>query len=306
MAENDVDSQKELEEIEVVVSACETIANEIGKKFSEFETTLEDSETKSKELITELDSSCAEVVKDAEEFQAALTNKVEEIQERVNKLVADTSTALKTVDSNSNSVFGKLKEMDKEHSDIKTGIEENSTHIKEIFDTLKTNWTQLDDKIKTLQDEQHENISTDINELSETKLGELETDKEEIIKTLSAELEETITNTQSHLQDVANDYKENFITGVEAATQKNKDIQEQGGTNLKQERTQKLEEMFTNCKGMCDSAETVINTMKTTVKTTAGVADVTVDAMDKTNLGLNQLTEAVENVTSLLGGLSLD
>ena len=307
MATDDINAQERLEAVHSIIISCEAAATEIENQFAQFDTTLAEAETRSTELIAELDESSADIVSHSEEFQTELTQNVGNIVERVGGFVSSMEGVLEVVESNSGELFNNLNDMDGAHDEIQTQIEENATHIKEIFDTLSNSWTEVAEKITSIQEQQHNEIDTNIRELSETQANEQEEDQSTTTEKLTEEYTEVIiNNAQEHMDEVASDLKENFIPEVESLTEKNKEMQEQGGTDFSDMRTDTLDKMFGGAKNLYEAVDGVMDTMKGTVKVTSDVADVTVDAMDQTNIGLNQLNEAIENLLTLLGGLSLD
>ena len=236
---DDVNAQEHLEAVKSIIVTCESTAIEIENQFAQFDTVLGEAESRSTELISELDTSSAEVVTHTEEFQSELTESIGQMVERVGDFVSTMATMLETVESNSSELFNKLTEMDGAHDEISSRIEENASHMKEIFDTLSTSWTEVAEKITSLQEERHTEIDTNVRELSETQAGQ---QQEDMGTTLELHLDNfnniLIDGAQEHFNDIAGDFKESFIPGVESLTEKNKELQEQGGSDFSQMRSE--------------------------------------------------------------------
>ena len=233
--------------------------------------------------------------------------KVAEIQNRTSGFVDIMGEMLSAVETNGEELFSQLAEMDGAHTEVKGLISENFQHMQNVFDALSSVWESASDHIQQLQEHDRDNFEQNIKQLSETKHSEQQELQNHFTNSLSDGFNELVNGElQPHINNLAEALTGNLIPNVQSLIEGNKALQEDEGAAFSQMRTEALDRMFGGAENLYNAVEGVMDVMTNTVEVTSTVADVTVQAMDQTNIGLNQLNDAVENLLSLLGGLSLD
>lgn len=302
-----IDAQERLEAVNNLITSCDSIANEIENSFSQFDATLADAEGKSKELISDIDTAHKEVTTHADNFMNDLMNKVGEISQKTEGFVVMIGDMLETIQSNGDQLFANLNTMDTSHDEIVSQINQNVAHMQGVFESLTNVWTSTNDQIQTLQEQGRDNIDQNVRNQSETMQSEQDNTRSQFSDTLLEGFNELISgDVQPHINTLAQNLTGQLIPHLQSQVQENRETQEQGGADFTDLRNQALETTMGAANQLLSAVTGTMGVMTATVGTTSTVADVTVDAMDQTNIGLNQLNEAVENVISLLGGLSLD
>ncbi len=305
MAE-EIDAQARLEAVHTLITDCETTAVEIEQQFSELDSIIGTSETRTEELLAEVETTSTEVISRSEAFNGELMSRVEGINARVGDFVSTIEGLLGTTEERSSVLFERLRELDTSHVEIQSQIDENAQHMRDIFEGMTAQWIAAGETITALQEERHNEIDTDVSQLTEAQTEQQSGWQQETMDQGVTEHEEIISNINQHMSDISEDFEQSLTSGVETLLEQGREMQTQAGEEFSQMREGALETMFGSTKDLYDAVEGVMSAMTTTVTTTSEIADTVVDAMDQTNLGLNQIVEAVENVMQLLGGLSLD
>lgn len=302
-----INAQERLDAVNGLILSCETVANEIETAFSSFDSTLGESEAKSQELISNIEDTKVEVTTHANIFLESLIQKIGEINDKVNGFVSQISELLSALESSSDDLSANLQTMDGAHDEIKGQIDENISHLEEVFASLSSVWIAANEQIMVLQQESDDSILQDVKSQSETLDAEQQTNQEQLTQTLSDGFDSLVNqDIAPHVASLTSHLADDLIPDVESRVEQNRQLQEQGGSEFGGLRSNAVDSMFDSAERLYDAVEGVMTVMTTTVNTTSTIADVTVDAMDQTNVGLNQLNQAIDNLLSLLGGLSLD
>ncbi len=305
MAE-EIDAQERLEAVQTLISDCETTAIEIEKQFSELDSIIGISETRTEELLAEVETTSTEVISRSEAFTGELISRVGGINSRVSDFVAAIESLLGSTEERSDVLFERLRYLDISHGEAIQIIDENAQHMREIFEGMTTQWITADKTISALQEQRHNEIIADVRQhieiQTEQQAGWQRETKDQGIN----EHQEIISNISQHISSISEDFEQSLTSGVETLLEQGREMQTQAAEEFSQMRENAGDTIFGSTKDLHDAVEGVMSAMTTTVTTTSEIADTVVDAMDQTNVGLNQIVEAVENVMQLLGGLSLD
>lgn len=302
-----IDAQERLEAVNTLITGCDAIALEIENSFAQFDATLDDSETKSKSLISELEGSKSEILSHSEKFQALLLEKLTEITEKTTGFEETIQQIIEALVNNAEELYAQIDGMDGAHSEIVDQINENVSHMQSIYEALTNNWVSALTEIEGLQEQTHDNMDQNVKSHSEARQSEQYDSKNQLSETLMEGFNNLVADGfQPHINDLSENLTGKLIPNFESMVDENKNLQEEGGSSFAALRTDTLDTMFGNAENLFNAVEGVMDVMTNTVDVTSSVADVTVQAMDMTNIGLNQLNDAVENVLGLLGGLSLD
>lgn len=306
MAEQ-IDAQGRLEAVQALIGDCETTAVEIEGQFAELDTIIGISETRTERLLTDVDNTATEIIGRSEAFTGNILARVEGVSARVAEFVTNIEGLLATTDEQSGVLFERFRDMDMAHNEIQAQIDENAQHMKEIFQAMTTQWIAVGESIASLQEERTNEIDTDVRQLAESQTEQQTGWQQETIDQGIAEQAETIVaNVNQHMNEISEDFEQSFSSGVDSVLEQSREMLTQTGNSFSQMREGTLDNILGSTKDLYDAVDNVMNTMTTTVGTTSNIADTVVDAMDQTNVGLNEIIEAIENVMQLLGGLSLD
>jgi len=302
-----VDADEKLGEVDAIISDCESAAIEIENQFSAFETGLAAAEEQSTALTADIDQAAAEVIAHADVNQAEITAEITSLTADIGGLLASVEQLATNTEERSSALFEKMNLLDSEQIDIQQKINENVSHMQEIFQSLDTTWSDVNNKLVELRNESQQLIDTDIRELSESQFEE---QSQQILESIAEKTQEQIENVTAkvdeHLTEIVGHYGESFVTGVEAVVEENSSFQQELSNQFSEMRSSTVEDMLEGADGLFTSVKSVMDIMNGTVTTTTEIADTVVDAMDQTNVGLNQIVEAIDNLLSLFGGLSLD
>ena len=165
----------------------------------------------------------------------------------------------------------------------------------------------MGESIASLQEERTNEIDSDVRQVAESQTEQQTGWQQETMDQGIAEHDETIIATiNEHMNEISEDFEQSLTTGVDTILEQSREMLTQTGESFSQMREGALDTILGSTQDLYDAVDGVMSAMTTTVGTTSDIADTVVDAMDQTNVGLNQIIEAVENVMQLLGGLSLD